>query len=174
MAIFTLCGIISYRGDLSFSSIRTTYLQEQQHFTIGWCGGAFGVESAKYDPPAPAGEPIYRYFEITWWPSENPPYPIRDSSYGATKANIGLGIYYVNVPGWNSFAIQMLVVPWWMPVAFLSLFPLTSHIVRDRKSYSAPTHDERGLCPKCGYDLIASKDRCPECGTPKPAPIAAH
>ncbi len=52
-------------------------------------------------------------------------------------------------------------IPLWIPTAgfgvlFLSCRPL--HSLRRRK------RKKLGLCVKCGYDLRASKDRCPECG----------
>ncbi len=54
----------------------------------------------------------------------------------------------------------VLIVPLWMPTllfAALTWFTLLpAHRRRKRKKL--------GLCLQCGYDLRASKDRCPECG----------
>ena len=51
-------------------------------------------------------------------------------------------------------------IPLWLPAALFGVWPvwllLPYHRRRKRKKL--------GLCLKCGYDLRASKERCPECG----------
>jgi hypothetical protein len=52
-------------------------------------------------------------------------------------------------------------VPHWILAAALAILPtgkLTTAILRRRRKRA-------GLCLVCGYDLRASPDRCPECGT---------
>ena len=53
-------------------------------------------------------------------------------------------------------------LPLWIPTLLFAAYPayrlLPFHRRRKRKKL--------GLCVKCGFDLRASKDRCPECGLP--------
>jgi len=52
-------------------------------------------------------------------------------------------------------------VPLWVPWLVTSLLPLIRlfSMVRSARRRS-------GACDTCGYDLLATPDRCPECGTP--------
>jgi len=54
---------------------------------------------------------------------------------------------------------QILGLNWWFPIV-LGLIAI---------EYRAHHRQSRiGLCPTCGYDLRATPDRCPECGTSAP------
>lgn len=58
---------------------------------------------------------------------------------------------------WSMFPFEM----------FLYLLIGVAVIIYDRRRLLRDRKDA-GECLKCGYDLRASKDRCPECGTPVP------
>jgi hypothetical protein len=54
---------------------------------------------------------------------------------------------------------RIVMVPCWLVVLVTGLLPV-------RFAYKvARAHAPPGLCRKCGYDLRATPDRCPECGT---------
>jgi len=60
----------------------------------------------------------------------------------------------------------MAVVPLWFPAALTAILPgcLLYRLRRARRRAA------KGLCQRCGYDLRSSPERCPECGSPVPAP----
>ena len=55
-----------------------------------------------------------------------------------------------------------IILPFWIPTL---VFALTLSATRPMHNRRRRKRNKLGLCLKCGYDLRASKDRCPECGT---------
>ena len=54
-----------------------------------------------------------------------------------------------------------MTFPHWLPLLGAAIVPA----LRFRKARRARLRPRSGLCLRCGYDLRASPDRCPECGT---------
>ena len=59
----------------------------------------------------------------------------------------------------------MLVAPFWSIALAAAALPLAWASSGLRSRARARRWKRRGLCTACGYDLRASPERCPECGT---------
>jgi hypothetical protein len=63
----------------------------------------------------------------------------------------------------------VVTIPYWFLLVLTAIIPAVSIRRRIRQLH----RKRNNLCQQCGYDLRATADRCPECGTrqiPAPAP----
>jgi hypothetical protein len=76
-----------------------------------------------------------------------------------------MGFDFANrpVPSGPAGASDLIVmVPYWFLALLSAVLPVACIVQRIRRALRPPP----GHCQRCGYDLRASTDRCPECGTP--------
>jgi hypothetical protein len=102
-------------------------------------------------------------FVYLWGPT-----PLRDTRWGWQQSlpsgeapQSGSGFYWALRPVMGPKAIG---APCWLLVLISAIPPWRWLAVQRRRI----NRKRMGLCLACGYDLRASKDRCPECGTPIP------
>jgi hypothetical protein len=68
--------------------------------------------------------------------------------------------------------IWVAIIPWLWPVCAIVPLALFLSLLHFRKWHSQRKRAKTGHCITCGYDLRATKDRCPECGTIVTSPTA--
>ena len=77
-----------------------------------------------------------------------------------------LGLEYASSTVGQSY-LKDLYVPYWLLTVVTMILPFTCAFSWIRQQLRA-RHNRPGLCPTCGYDLRATPNRCPECGTVPP------
>jgi hypothetical protein len=88
------------------------------------------------------------------------PYPFESYRFAGFQ-------YKVLVEGYTPFWTWCVRIPqWWLLSA--PLIPPAWWVWRRRKTRRS---ERSGLCTNCGYDLRATPNRCPECGTIPDLPL---
>jgi hypothetical protein len=105
--------------------------------------------------------------EVAWFEASGWIYTPRDALWFRTEGPRTAQLMFSGPSGGSSkpaATYRFFLVPPWMTFAALAALPalrLFAYLDRRRRP--------PGLCPRCGYDLRASPERCPECGS-APAP----
>lgn len=124
--------------------------------TIYACRG-FVVFPHAYDQIA---HPLYHFHEPVPSPDVYGAPWSRVYSWGTTRLT-SRWFRYGSGPSGGGFE-RWVAVPCWELATISALPPLLAAA----RAFARRKRSRAGFCPRCEYDLRASTDRCPECGTP--------
>ncbi len=144
ISILVLWLYLPHRNTRTFytSSARYSITAWRSHFLVTVMGGTLRSNGTFR---APAGT----HWDGTW----------------ANPRPLPLGFGFGKSPSSDPTAAPYLglLIPWWALLGLTATLPGLWLLLYLREHRSL--HDGTNRCSKCGYDLRASPDRCPECGT---------
>jgi hypothetical protein len=109
-----------------------------------------------------------------YWQGRRNEYSVMRLGTGSRYANLparwqvlGFGYGTAIVPSGSATVLtaRLYYIPHFLAMLIFAILPglwLTRKFRRSRSKMRSVM----GLCPRCGYDLRATPDRCPECGAP--------
>jgi hypothetical protein len=117
---------------------------------VSSCNGCLTSNTGKSWSPSDAATPKWAYEGFAPTPGFPPP-----------SSQERFGFY------WNDGddGLTHAGIPWCFLTALFAVLPARKTVLLRRSR----TRRRKGLCLACGYDLRASKIRCPECGAAVPA-----
>ena len=131
------------RGTIQFATV----VREK---IVGVTPSGFATEELGFDEPTRFTFQKLRYvLETNQWP------PISEAS--AEMQTMLAAVPMVERCSVKSIAYWPLLIVTSLPIAYWLLIERRRHLAKRRRA--------AGLCPRCGYDMRASPDRCPECGS---------
>jgi hypothetical protein len=157
LCLFFAAGALWLRGTWRIDELAFTAGGDRYELAT-WGGAVRVLRLQDFKDPAPAA--ITR---IVRTPVVDADWELENAGQVRTRvAHLGVtwqrGFVWCAGPGQLDF--MSLSLPCWMACALFSLPTLLAGIVRLRRR----RRRAEGLCRKCGYDLRASPDGCPECG----------
>jgi hypothetical protein len=150
--------------------VRSLFVFDDSHFLVG--DRSLGVGSFRGEislSQVDAG-PLAHHFTTEW---RTTPVSKIDQSQERLSAQcqwrllgVGVGrhVFWAGEP-LKPLTNRVLILPYWL-LAVVTSAPPAMRGIRLLRARRRVIHS---LCPQCGYDLRATPERCPECGTP-PAP----
>jgi hypothetical protein len=173
--LFTLCAAASLLLGVATSvlSVRSYWIGDSIDRTmekrVSTAGVALGVayvyDERVVDPNASYRETEDEPYGVRYDATEDPiGWPTASRSGGRNVdhriGNLRLTFHDGTGTAWQTL-VWCVTVPCWLIASTFTLLPATWCLLRLRVARRI----RRGRCATCGYDLRATPDRCPECGT---------
>jgi hypothetical protein len=153
--LLCLCGVVFWIRSHTHGDVLYRHAQATGCLEINSLGGllevCWGTHRVAFHPPDG--------WESTFWPfARRSPYIVG----GLRSRFAGFDFRRVRIAGGGTLIdTTVITVPWWLICVVVGL-PALARAPALVRRWRRRLH---GLCIECGYDLRATPDCCPECGT---------